>query len=182
MCSVGYSWEENLIAFYILSEDSDYLDVQFDWISGGLSAIHKEHNFDKRIGPFCCKRGDYERHVVDVLRTKGHRVILLSEYSSNYDGKKFDCLLDGKSGDIKTVESDGHWAVRTKMYYTAKQRASYIILYFPDRRLFSYERVIEGWRMFLSDPIALANDLADVIKRTYIIVDQSVLEIEKPPG
>ena len=93
-----------------------------------------------------------------------------------------DCLLNGFSGEIKTVESYGHWAIRTKFYQTAKQRASCLILYFPKEQLFTYHRVVDGWKLFLSDPRVISKKNQDVIQTTYAIVGETILEIEKPPG
>lgn len=177
-----YSWTKNLLAFDEFSKDIEYIDVQFDWASGGLIAIHQDHCFDKTDGPYGCKRGDYERHVVEILRAKGHRIVLLSETSDIYEGKHNDCLYDGFDGEIKTVESDGHWAVRTKFYQTAKQGASCLILHFPNEQLFKYNRVFDGWQLFLSDPRVVAQNIQHTIHMTYVVVGGSVLEIEKPPG
>lgn len=182
MCAVMYSWIENYSEFQNLSNNADYYDIRFDWMSGGVSAIHKDHCFDKSIGPFGIKRGDYERYIVDVLRSNGHRIILLSEVSDDCERKSYDCLLDEVAGEIKTVEGDGLWAVRTKFYQAAKQNASYLILYFPDNQLYTYDRVIRGWRLFLSDPSVIAQNKQDTIQLTYVVTGGAVLEIEKPPG
>ena len=74
---------ENYQEYLRLKNDSDYLDVTFDEQSGGISAIHREHKFDKQMGPFGCRRGDYEVVVISALRKNGYRVILESEKSQN---------------------------------------------------------------------------------------------------
>ena len=52
-----------------LKEDKNYGHVKYDRISGGMSASHKEHNFDK-VG------GKYEKTAQNVGRRNGHAVIL----------------------------------------------------------------------------------------------------------
>ena len=45
-------WCENYQEYLRLVVDRNYLGVTFDECSGGMSAIHCEHMFDKQIGPF----------------------------------------------------------------------------------------------------------------------------------
>ena len=99
--------EENFQEFIRLRNDPDYYDVIFDEKSGGVSAIHKEHQFDKTVGPFGYKRGLYERIVLTALRKHGHRIILNKEDSGLYLIKTCDGFLDGKTAEIKTIEGDG---------------------------------------------------------------------------
>ena len=82
--------EENFQEYLRLLRDPDYVDVCFDQESGGVSAIHREHKLDSQIGPFGVRKGDYEKHVVKILRSRGHQVLLESE--SAPDGIK---LADG---------------------------------------------------------------------------------------
>ena len=57
-------------------------------VTAGLSGkrvlrcqLHRNHKFDKQIGPYGRRRGDYEKEVTSILRTNGHRVLLGSEES-----------------------------------------------------------------------------------------------------
>ena len=59
--------EANRQEYYRLLEDSNYTGVRFNEKTGGLLAIHREHNFDPTIGKFGIPRGDYEKISVDVL-------------------------------------------------------------------------------------------------------------------
>ena len=63
----GEQREENFQEYLRLLKDPDYYDVYFDEQSGGVSAIHIEHQFDKSIGPFNIKRGLYELMSVNAL-------------------------------------------------------------------------------------------------------------------
>lgn len=176
-----YSWIDNYIEFQNLSNNADYYDIQFDWMSGGVSAIHKDHCFDKSIGPFGIKRGDYEIRVTDFLRIRGHRIILLPESNVDNIGEKhFDCNIDGRAGKIKTIEGVGRWNVRTKIYDAAKQKAEVLILYFPPKTLYRYERKVEGWIM--TEQFAILNNIQLSVSKIIPVIDTAVFEKLKPPG
>ena len=167
--------EENFQEYLRLLKDPDYYDVYFDEQSGGVSAIHKEHQFDKSIGPFNIKRGLYELMSVNALVRTGHCFILGPELSTGLDVcKASDGLLDGISAEIKAVESCGRWAIRTKLMKARKQGAAIVILYFHKRYLFSYDRVRQGWKEYID---ALSeNDNIGLI----CVVEKNVIVIEKP--
>ena len=42
--------EENYQDYLNLLNDPDYIDVSFDEQSGGVSAVHRNHRFDKQMG------------------------------------------------------------------------------------------------------------------------------------
>ena len=143
--------EENYNEFLRLLQDDDYLEVTRDEESGGVSAVHIQHKFAKKKGPVGTRQGDYERTVLDVLRKCGHRVILGAE--TNTPGvKSFDGFLDDTPMEIKTIEGYGTWAICTKLLQAEKQRAKCVVLYFPDKDLYSAFRVREGIRLFRSSP------------------------------
>ena len=143
--------EENFQEYLRLLHDPNYVDVTFDQESGGVSAVHKEHQFDKSIGPFGSKRGLYEIDAARVLRQSGHSIILEAELSSGVVvSKSFDGFLDGISVEIKAIESVGRWAVRTKITKAHSQGAQIVVLYFPDETLYSKSRVEQGWIVFIS--------------------------------
>ena len=168
--------EENFQEFIRLRNDPDYYDVTFDEKSGGVSAIHKEHQFDKTVGPFGYKRGLYERIVLTALRKHGHRIILNKEDSGLYLIKTCDGFLDGKTAEIKTIEGDGKWAIRTKIEVARKQNASCIILFFPTPETFSAKRIQSGWNDYLK-----ANPGEEGGFQVFAIYGDTIIEIEKPP-
>lgn len=173
--------EENYQEYLRLLCDSDYYDVTFDENSGGVSAVHRTHRFDKQMGPFGIRRGDYEIAVVSILRNKGYRIILLPEECGTTNHKSCDCLLNDCVAEVKTVEGDGHWAVRTKIYDSIKQGAEILILYFPQSQFFSIDRIIEGWRMN-DDYIRERQSTLNPVSRIIAVVGDKVLDIIKPPG
>ena len=104
MAIIDQQREENYQEYLRLLCDSDYNDVTFDEKSGGVSAVHILHHFDKQTGPFGTRRGDYEIAVVSMLRNKGYRILLLPEECKTTHLKSCDCLLNDCQAEIKTVD------------------------------------------------------------------------------
>ena len=167
--------EENYQEYLRLVGDSDYEEVVFDEQSGGVSAIHRGHKFDKQIGPFGCRRGDYEITVTTVLRNNGFRVLLESERSRE-KVKKNDGLLNDLPMDIKTIESNGIWSIATKLSEAEKQGAEVVVLYFPEQSLYSNTRVLDGIEKYESNPQIHS---LKAIKGCYVIVDQTLVDYIK---
>lgn len=163
-----------------LIKSTGYHEIIYDSRSGGLSAIHNEHSFDKSISPFGYPRGNYERVVLEILRKRGECIILVSETPRGKSIKINDAEINGNAAEIKTVESSGRWAIRTKLYHAARQNADIVILYFPSSSLYSKQRIIWGWERFLSDKQCI--DLHSIISQVVSIVEGKVMEILKPPG
>ncbi|MBR3406824.1 MAG: hypothetical protein IKG92_07990 [Bacteroidales bacterium] len=143
--------EENYNEFLRLCQNNDYLDVTFDEESGGVSAVHRFHKFDKQKGVFADRRGDYERKVLEILRKNGDRIILESEISS--EGNRIcDGLLNDIPVEIKAIEGLGTWSISTKLLDAEQQHAKTVIFYFPNKDLYSENRVNEGIRLANSSP------------------------------
>ena len=169
--------EENYQEYLRLLNDPEYYDVTFDDQSGGVSAVHRYHKFDKQMGPFGYRRGDYEKHVASVLRTNGYRVLLTSEDKHNYL-KTNDGLLNDVPMDIKTIESNGVWSISTKLKEAEKQGAEIVVLFFPDHNLYSKSRVIDGISKYENNPqihamksitsclVIAENQIVDYINKT----------------
>lgn len=143
--------EENFQEYLRLVNNPDYVDVTFDEQSGGVSAIHLDHKFDKQMGPFGRRRGDYEKEVTSILRTNGHRVLLGSEKNPYYLKNNVG-LLNDLPMDIKTVESNGVWSISSKLREAEKQGAQVVVLYFPKTDLYSRSRVLDGISKYENDP------------------------------
>jgi hypothetical protein len=94
MITIDQQREENFQEYLRLLQDPNYVEVTFDYESGGVSAIHREHKFDKQYGPFGYARGQYERDVVDLLRNRGYYIILLPEESMIPNKKSCDAIID----------------------------------------------------------------------------------------
>lgn len=161
--------EDNFQEYLRLRQDPNYYDVTFDDKSGGVSAIHRDHVFDKQEGPFGCKRGDYEKKVATILREASHFIVLVSEKPIGKGIKRHDAILDGLFTEIKTVESVGRWSIRTKIVLSLKQGVSVLILYYPLRKLFIRARIEEAL-LFCNANLAI-----------IIIVEDKIIETIKPP-
>lgn len=170
-----YQREENYNEFLRLQQNNDYIDVTYDEPSGGVSAVHKLHKFDKQVGVNGQRRGDYEKMVVDVLRRLGHRVVLEAELSSG--PKKCDGLLDDTPMEIKTVEGDGLWSISTKLRNSAQQHAKCVVLFFPEENLYSPSRVSDGIRLLQSNPDS--DKLPELSKILAIVSNRLDLEWDK---
>lgn len=156
-----------------LKLSEEYKDVIFDKDSGGLSAVHIEHNFDPTIGKFGIPRGDYEKLSTEALRKAGHKVILASEHGET-GVKTPDGFLDDIKMDIKGVEGTGKWTIKNKFLSAGKQEVETVILYFHDKDMYSLERVKEGWFYYLYD----LKGHSQTIRNILCVVDGEVLKIE----
>jgi hypothetical protein len=132
-----------------LKVDPAYTNVKFDERTGGLLAIHKDHNFDPTIGCFGIPRGDYERIAAEVLYGYGRCVILESEIST-INVKVSEGLLDGKKFDIKGVEGVGGRNIIAKISQASKQGAETVVLYFHDPNMFDSGKTINAYRGYLN--------------------------------
>ena len=168
--------EENYKEFLRLQENPDYLNVTFDEQSGGVCAIHKEHCFDKQMGPFGYRRGQYELDVARILQRTGAVVLLESEFPKGKGVKAFDARINGIASEIKTIEQNGRWAIRTKIHSAISQGAELLVLYYPDSALFSEEKIRDGWIINLSP------NQPETLKRIIAVQKEGILEILKPPG
>lgn len=154
-----------------LKADPNYLEIEYDKKSGGLSATHKEHRFDPTKGIFGIQRGEYERWTVDVLRKRGHKIILASEQAA--DGVKCpDGFLNDVVMDIKAIEGTGRYTIKNKFDSACRQQAECIVLYFHDKTMFSEEKVRRGWQLYLGD----LRSKQQIIKKIVCVVGDEVVE------
>lgn len=173
--------EDNFQDYLRFRLDPDYVDVLFDDVSGGVSAIHREHKFDKQMGAFGVRIGEYERMAVNVLRKNGHYVVLASELAPN-GVKTPDGILDGSIMDIKSIEGKSFWAVKDKLHNAIKQGVECVVLYFHKKELYSPLRIEDGWHRFLNDPSSQKH--FNTIKQLICIVEEKEIEYQinkKPP-
>lgn len=136
-------YEENKALFDIYKNDENYIDVDFDEISGGLKATHVNHNFDEYIGRFGIKRGEYEKITRDALFKSGYRIILRPEVG---DGKQPDGYINDILMDIKGVEGNSLYSMKR----ANKQGVDCCILYFHDKSKYDRNVVEENFRNFPS--------------------------------
>ena len=170
--------EEIFEEYLLLLQDDQYYEVLYDEESGGVSAIHQEHRFDKQPGPFGVRRGVYELMAIDALRKKGHVVILESERAP--DGVKTpDGKLDGKAMDIKAIENTGQWTIKNKFHQATKQKIEILVFYYHLHDLFSIEKIEDGWKRFIQDIDSQRYE--KTIKKVLCVVEGEVVEWIPPP-
>ncbi len=169
--------EENFQEYLRLLKDPNYYDVTFDKLSGGVSAVHKDHQFDKKMGPFGIRKGDYEINAVAILRRRGNYILLESEMAP--DGVKTpDGVIDGVRMDIKAVEGNGKWAIKDKYHDAVKKGVECIIFYFHKKDVYSEKRLYDGWIKFIHDKDSQRYPMS--IKKIISIVETRVIEWETP--
>ncbi|MBR0286340.1 MAG: hypothetical protein IJQ96_04860 [Bacteroidales bacterium] len=169
--------EMNFQEYQRLLQDSQYEEVQFDEKSGGVSAIHKEHKFDKQLGNFGVRRGVYELLAMDTLREQGHVVILESEQAPN-GVKTPDGYIDGESMDIKAVENIGQWTIKNKFHNATKQGVETLILYFHLGAIYSADTIEDGWNKYIKDIDSLRYERT--IKKVLCIVEGEEIQWVPP--
>ena len=171
----GNNKEENYQEYLRLINNPDYYEVSFDEKSGGVSGIHRNHKFDKQVGPFGCRRGDYEKMVCSVLRRNGYRILLESERSHD-NVKNNDGLINDLPMDIKSVESHGIWSISSKLREAEKQGAKVVILFFPDPTLYSRSRVMDGISRYEYNPQVQS---MKSIQACMVIVAEQIVDYKK---
>ena len=162
--------DENYSEYLRLLQNDDYYDVTYDEVSGGVSAVHRFHKFDKQLGIMGYPRGEYEKNAIASLRKKGHRIILESEIGQQGE-KRFDGFLDDWQMDIKAIEGNGIWSISTKIHDAIKQGANCVVFVFPDRRLYSFHRITDGLGKFITTP---GNVETQMLSRVIAIVEDQV--------
>jgi phage gp29-like protein len=142
--------EENRLEYERLKNLKDenghliYNDVKFNPKTGGLHAIHREHHFDKAIGAFGIKRGEYEKLAAEVLFQHGRKVILESE-KGIHSVRRVDGTLEDILFEIKGVEGRGQSTIQNRFKEANAQGANTVVLYFHKRDIFSRIRLRAGW-------------------------------------
>jgi hypothetical protein len=139
----------NKAVYKALNEDKDYTEVRFNEKTGGLSAIHKEHKFDRTIGVFGIPRGNYEKIVQDILFHYGRKIIFGSEMSGR-GIKMADGWLDDEICDIKGIESMGKYTIRNQFLKANDQGVHSVILYYHKRSVFSEYLLQSGYESYLN--------------------------------
>ncbi|GAB6012756.1 CdiA C-terminal domain-containing protein [Viscerimonas tarda] len=153
-----------------LVSDKNYSGIRFDAKTGAMTAIHKEHNFDREIGALGIARGEYERLAVNALFAKGNKIVLESEKSIN-GLKTPDGKLNGKIMDIKGIEVDGKYTIKNAFKKANRQGAEVVVLYFHDKKMFSEEKALHQWNLF-------ENETKNVrIKEIVCVVQEEVVKI-----
>ena len=125
---LGSKFFERFKKFEELLKDKNYLDVEIN-DEGGLKASHIGHNFSKD-----------ENDAQDILFKNGHEIIFSDERAIT-PGRKIDGFLDKVSMDISTIRGTGNHTIKRALNHARKKSAKTAILYFPDAKIFSFNRL-----------------------------------------
>ena len=116
--------------------DPEYKDVEFNEKTGGVKAMHKEHNLDD-------KKGFYELNAQNAGYNNGHSVILDKEDHSILNQKNVEGLWDGLKFEIAGAESAKDNNIRNALKHCAKkEEAEIAVLYFPNE--FNLQNFYDG--------------------------------------
>ena len=163
---------DNRREYLRLTKDRNYTNVRFNSKNGALSAIHKDHHFDKTEGIFGIKRGEYERISLNVLYKYGKSIVLESE--QEIDGVSTpDGLLDWKKFEIKGIEGIGKRNIEYKIYEASRQGAETVVLYFHKEEVFSMQRIVDGYGAYMR------NSKSKKITTLYYILGGKLYKYEK---
>lgn len=129
-------WRHNL--YKSLLSDPDYENFRFNPETGELMATHIDHCFN-------IANGQYEKDVQKIAFEGGHIVILTSE-KGKQDGEKYvDGLWDGMTFEIGTSLGVGKNNIKGILKHCQSKNAEIAVIYFPNKGLFSMERLIKGF-------------------------------------
>lgn len=136
MFEKAYRYSNNYASYLRYKANPDYFDVAFDKKTGGMKAIHRLHNFDK-------KTGKYEKEVLELFYEKGNNIILSKE-DSRIEGKKVDGYLNDLSFDISSIQGEGKNTIKRALNHSREKNAEIAILHFPKSESFSMDRLKDG--------------------------------------
>lgn len=100
---------------YIPSKSKFYMS------SGGFYLTHYKHNDSTTDN-------DKSTFGVDVLAEKGYKIYLESEVSNEIGKKNPDGVIDGRVLEIKTINTNGTFTVKSKLEKSTKQNAEVVVL------------------------------------------------------
>lgn len=128
--------EERRQLYLKYKEDPEYKDVEFNEKTGGVKAMHKEHNLDD-------KKGFYELNAQNAGYYNGHSVILEKEDHATLNKKNTEGLWDGLKFEIAGAESAKDNNIRNALKHCAKkEEAEIAVLYFPNE--FNLQNFYDG--------------------------------------
>lgn len=94
--------------------DEDYMNVALNYLTWGVKATHRDHNFDKR-------KGWYETAVQDAGYDTGHRVILDKEDHTRMKVRNTEGTWDGMKFEIAAAETGTSNNIRNALKHCASK-------------------------------------------------------------
>jgi len=167
---IADNWNGRLKDYARYKTDSNYRDVAFDYVSGGMKATHIEHTFDK-------SKGWYENFVQNVGYTNGHSVILERERHDLFATKNTEGSWNGQKFEIAATETATPNNIRNALKHCAsKPNCEVAVLFFPNNN-FSSSKFNHAYGKFYGLKGTSQYRHFSII---FCVGTGSVLEIKKP--
>lgn len=120
------NYELHRAEYEYLTENPDYTGVRFDSSTGGVTAEHVGHNFDK-IG------GAFERHAQNAALKAGHSVILEDEPQNQYGKRSTEGSWNGLLFEVAGATNGSVNNIRNALKHCAFKRTTEIaVIDFPN--------------------------------------------------
>lgn len=120
------NYELHRAEYEYLGENPDYTGVRFDSSTGGVTAEHIGHNFDK-IG------GAFERHAQNAALKAGHSVILENEPQDQYGKRSTEGTWNGLQFEVAGATNGSVNNIRNALKHCAFKRTTEIaVIDFPN--------------------------------------------------
>lgn len=124
-----------------LLDNPDYIGVKFDPASGGVTAVHVGHNFDK-VG------GAFEKHAQNAALKAGYSVILENEPQNVYGKRSTEGTWDGLQFEVAGATNGKINNIRNALKHCAHKRTTEIaVIDFPNGS-FSLDNFNEALKLF----------------------------------
>lgn len=153
-----------------LLRNKEYREVSMDMESGGIKAIHNEHNLNK-------DKGWYETYSQDAGVKNGHVVILEAEPQNRYKVKCCEGTWDNLPFEVAGAESGTPNNIRNALKHCASKPDSKVaVIFFPNDN-FSAENFYAGLAKYLG----LRNTTQyRNFERIYCIHNDKIVLTKKP--
>lgn len=162
---------QNKAEFNRLKNNPNYKDVAYDEKSGGVKAVHNQHNFDD-------KKGWYELRAQNAGFLHGHSVILEREDHTKQGKKNTEGRWDGELFEIAGAENATENNIIRALKHCAKKDADIAVVYFPNDN-FNAQTFEQAYIRFLG--LKKRNDgQYRRFKLIYCIHEDRMMHIKKP--
>lgn len=159
--------ERNLETYREKLQDPNYVDVEFDEVSGGVKATHKGHNFDP-------EKGMYEKKARDIGFTNGYSVILGSEKGKGIGHNYIEGYWNGSPFELASCElpSNNNNILRGLKHCASKNETETAVLFFPNND-FNNEDVARAIKRYYGLKKTLGDSFKD-FKAIYAVSGEKV--------
>ena len=131
-------YKENKNLYEKYKDDPNYINVEFNEKTGGMTATHKEHNFDN-------KKGWYETSVMEVGFQNGHSIIFEKEDHTVQNKKNVEGLWDNQNFEIGAAENFTKQNIRNALKHCAKKPDCDIaVIFVPDENNYDKNNLFQG--------------------------------------